>query len=159
MITLVVAMAENRAIGRANQLPWHLPADLAHFKRVTLGKPVVMGRLTFESIGKPLLGRHNIVVTTRGVDADGVTAVGSLDEALRAAGTADEVCVIGGARLFADALPRAGRLHLTEVHAAVDGDVFFPALDAGWVELSREPRPPDDRNACPMSFVLLERRR
>jgi dihydrofolate reductase len=158
ILTLVVAMSENRVIGRDNALPWHLPADLAHFKAVTMGKPIVMGRLTWESIGRPLPGRHNLVVSRTLAAADGATVVPSLDAALAAAGDAPEVCVIGGARLFEDALRKARRIHLTEVHAEVDGDVHFPPLDSSeWREVSRERREPDERNAHPMSFVTLER--
>lgn len=156
-LTLVVAHADNRVIGRDNRLPWHLPADLKHFKGVTLGKPVVMGRRTWESIGRALPGRLNIVVSGQSVIGDLVT-VRSLDAALDAAGAVPEVCVIGGARLFAEALPRAARIHLTEVHAEIDGDVYFPPLEPGvWREVSREFRAADERNAYPMSFVVLER--
>lgn len=159
VITLVVAHADNRVIGRDNQLPWHLPADLAHFKSVTLGKPVVMGRRTWQSIGRALPGRVNLVVSSGpGRPGDGATWVASLDAAIAAAGNVPEVCVIGGARLFADALPRAHRINLTEVHADVDGDVLFPPLDPGaWREVRREHRAADARNAYPMSFVVLER--
>ncbi|MCA1797905.1 MAG: type 3 dihydrofolate reductase [Xanthomonadaceae bacterium] len=156
-LTLVVAHADNRVIGRDNRLPWHLPADLKHFKGVTLGKPVVMGRRTWESIGRALPGRLNIVVSSQSVTGDLVT-VRSLDAALGAAGAVPEVCVIGGARLFAEALPRAARIHLTEVHADIEGDVYFPPLEPGvWREVSREFRVADERNAYPMSFVVLER--
>ena len=118
--SLVVAVARNGVIGRDNALPWRLPADLAHFKRVTMGHPIVMGRRTYESIGKPLPGRKNIVVTRqRGYDAPGCTVVGSLDEAWRAAGDAAEVCVIGGTTLFEETLPIADVIHLTEVEAEV----------------------------------------
>lgn len=160
LVTLVVAMADGGVIGRDNRMPWHLPADLAHFKRVTMGKPIVMGRKTFASIGRPLPGRTNVVVTRdRAFGAEGVTVAHSLDEALDACGDVPEAMVIGGGEVYAAALPRARRIHLTEVHAAIDGDTRFPAVDpAAWREVARERRDADDRNPHAMSFVTLERR-
>jgi len=140
-VSLIVAMAHNRVIGVDNKLPWHLPADLKYFKSVTLGKPIIMGRKTYESIGRPLPGRTNIVVT-RNPDwhADGVTVVASLDEAIAAAGDTDEVMIIGGAEIYGAALQAADRLYVTEVDLAVDGDAFFPAIDpALWREAERDP--------------------
>ncbi len=126
-IAIVVAMAANRVIGRDNQLPWHLPADLKHFKQLTLGKPVVMGRKTYASIGRPLPERTNIVVTRdRDYEAPGCVVVHSLDEALAAAGEAAEVMVIGGAGIYRQVLPRTDTLYLTEVHAEFEGDTLFP---------------------------------
>lgn len=156
-LVLVVARAENGVIGRDNKLPWHIPADLAHFKRVTLGKPVVMGRRTFESIGRPLPGRHNIVLTRDGGwAAPGVTVAAGLDAALAAA-DAPEVMIIGGAGVFAEALPRAARIELTEVHAAPDGDTVMPAPDpAVWREAAREDHPAADGRPA-YSFVTLVR--
>lgn len=154
MIALIVAMAANRVIGRDNALPWHVPADLSHFKKLTLGKTVVMGRKTFQSIGRPLPNRHNIVVT-RDPDwrADGVTVAHSLSEALaRAVG--EEIMVIGGAGLYAESLPFAGRIYLTEIEAAPEGDTHFPELGPDWREMARERHPGDPA----YSFVLLERR-
>lgn len=163
VISFVVARADNGMIGRDNALPWHLPADLRHFKRLTVGKPVVMGRRTFDSIGKPLPGRHNIVLTRDPAwRADGVTVVTNLAEAIAAAGLdpktrADEVMIIGGAAIYAEALPIATRVYLTEVHAAPEGDTRLPAFDpARWREAAREDHPAeDDRPAY--SFVTLER--
>ena len=163
IISLIVARADNGVIGRNGDLPWHLPADLKHFKRLTVGKPIVMGRKTFDSIGKPLPGRHNIVVT-RNPDwrADGVTIVPNLAEAVAAAGLdlrvrAPEIMIIGGAQIYADALPLADRIYLTEVHSAPAGDTRFPALcDADWRETSREPHPAQDDKPA-YSFVTLER--
>ncbi len=159
-LSLIVAVADNGVIGRDNALPWSLPADLAFFKRTTMGAPIVMGRLTFASIGRPLPGRRNIVVSrTAGFVADGTETAVSLDEALALAGDVPEVFVIGGASLYAAALPQASRLYITEVHADVDGDRYFPALDRErWRVVSRESHPADARNAHPMSFVVLERR-
>jgi dihydrofolate reductase len=157
--SLVVAVASNGVIGRDNQLPWKLPDDMAYFKRVTMGHPVVMGRRTYESIGKPLPGRLNIVVThNRGFQAPGCTVVGSLDEAWKAAGDADEVSVIGGTTLFGETLPMADRIHLTEVLAAVPGDTFFPAFDRSeWRESEVSRHAADDRHAYPFRIVVLDR--
>ncbi|WP_119278071.1 dihydrofolate reductase [Calidithermus roseus] len=166
MLSLVVAMAENRVIGRDNTLPWRLPNDLKRFRRLTMGHPVIMGRKTYESIGKPLPGRTNIVVTrTPGYSAPGCMVVGSLEAALRVAEAAPhdparprETFVIGGAELYAQALPLADRIHLTLVHAEVAGDTFFPAFDQSvWREVSRERHEPDDQHAYAYSFVTLER--
>lgn len=158
--SLVVAMDRNRVIGRDNQLPWRLPADLAHFKRVTMGHPVVMGRRTYESIGKPLPGRHNIVLTRdRGFRAPGCTVVHSLDEAWKAAGDAEEVCVIGGSAIFAETLPIADVIHLTEVEAQVPGDTWFPDFDRSeWREVEVARHAADERHAYPMRILRLERR-
>lgn len=159
--SLVVARARNGVIGRDNALPWHLPADLAHFKRITQGHPVVMGRRTHESIGRPLPGRHNIVVTrTPGWKADGCTVVGSLEAAYAAAGNVPEVFVIGGSALYAAALPGADRIYLTEIDADVSGDTVFPEIDpAGWVETAMGELPADGRNAHALRFLRLDRRR
>jgi len=154
-------MARNRVIGRNNALPWRLPADLAHFKRVTMGHPVVMGRRTYESIGKALPGRKNIVVTrNRDFRAPGCTVVASLDEAWKAAGDADEVCVIGGTTLFEETLPLADAIHLTEVEADVEGDTFFPEFDRSeWRETEVARHGTDERHAYPIRILELERKR
>jgi dihydrofolate reductase len=158
-IALIVAVAANRVIGRDNALPWRIPEDLKWFKRQTLGKPVIMGRRTWESIGRPLPGRPNIVVTRRaGWSADGAHAADSLDRALElAAGLAPatpELMVIGGAALFAEALPRAARLYLTEIHRDYRGDVLFPPFEqAEWRESARERHDGDPA----YDFVVLER--
>jgi dihydrofolate reductase len=161
----MVAVASNGVIGRDNSLPWHLPEDLRYFKRTTLGKPIIMGRKTFESIGRPLPGRPNIVVS-RSVDltASGVTVVDSLalalanGQALAAASGAEELVVIGGAQIYAAALPLASRLYVTEVHAMVEGDTWFPPLDpAHWQEIAREEHPATADNPYPYAFVVYER--
>lgn len=138
-LSLIVAMTPERVIGRDNGLPWHLPADLKHFKTVTMGKPVVMGRKTYESIGFALPGRHNIVVTSRpDFAAEGITAVTSLDAAVRAAGAVEEIMIIGGALLYAAALPMADRLYVTCVKASIAGDTFFPEVDwSQWLQIER----------------------
>jgi dihydrofolate reductase len=163
-IAFVVAVARNNVIGINNQLPWHLPEDLKYFKRVTMGKPIIMGRATYDSIGKPLPGRPNIVIT-RNPDYQpaGVTVVHSLDEALKAAGTLmppgqDEAAIIGGEQIFAQAFPKTDRLYLTEVDAAPEGDTFFPEFDRKqWREVAREAHLPCERNPYAYSFVVLER--
>jgi len=158
VVALVVAMAENGVIGNANRLPWHLPADLRHFKSVTMGKPMLMGRKTFQSIGKALPGRRSLVLTRdRSFSAEGIELVHTVDEALRVAGDADELMVIGGADVYRSVLPLAGRIYLTRVHAAVAGDTRFPAIDwNSWRCVSRSKHTADERNAYDMSFLLLE---
>lgn len=159
MIAIIVAVAENGVIGADNGLPWRLPDDLKRFKALSLGKPVVMGRRTFDSIGRPLPGRTNIVVSRQpGLAIDGVTVAGSLDQALAAAGAAPEIVVIGGAEIFRQALPHTATIHLTRVHARVDGDVFFPELDAAkWREVAVEHHAADERHLYAFSFVTLQR--
>jgi dihydrofolate reductase len=148
-ITAVVAMSENRCIGQDNDLPWHIPADLKHFKEKTLGKPIIMGRNTFESIydrlGKPLPGRLNIVLTSRALDVEGVMTTTSLDDAIDMAQKAaaekglSEIIIGGGAQIYKLALPRTTKIHLTNVHAVVNGDAFFPELSADeWEETADE---------------------
>ncbi len=158
-VALIVAQASNRVIGRNNQLPWHLPADLRHFKRVTMGKPIIMGRKTFESIGRPLPGRLNIVISRQpGWAAPGVRSAGSLAQAiaLAAAEAPLEIMVIGGAQVYAEALPLAARIYLTEVHHACAGDAWFPLLDAAdWVEATREEHPAEG-DSYGYAFVTLE---
>jgi dihydrofolate reductase len=158
--SLVVAMARNRVIGRDNQLPWRLPADLAYFKQVTLGHPVVMGRRTWESIGRPLPGRLNIVVSRNpAFRAPGCTVVGSLEDAWRAAAGSAEVAVIGGTSLFAEALANADRIHLTEVQADVPGDTYFPEFDRSkWTEREVVRHAADERHAYPFRIVVLDRK-
>ena len=152
-------MDRKRLIGRDNAMPWHLPADLAHFKAATLGKPIMMGRKTFESLGRPLPGRHNIVLTRDpAFSADGITVAHNLDQALAAAGEVPELMVIGGATLYADMLPRADRMVLTFIDAEFDGDAWFPAWpEAQWREVRRDAHPADERDPYPYSFVEMQR--
>jgi dihydrofolate reductase len=164
-ISVIVAVADNGVIGRNNALPWQLPEDLRYFKRVTMGKPIVMGRKTFESIGRPLPGRTNIVISRApGFAAAGVEVAASLDAALQlaapAAGPADqaEVIVIGGAEIYALAIPRAHRLYVTEVHAEPEGDAWLPSVAwDDWVEIQRQDHRLDGKNSCDYSFVVYER--
>jgi dihydrofolate reductase len=143
-LSLIAALARNRVIGRNNSMPWHLPADLKHFKTVTMGCPVIMGRKTYESIlaslGKPLPGRANIIVSRNPqFAAPGCSVVASLADALAACGDADEAFVIGGGEIYRQALPLAQRLYLTEIAADFDGDAYFPEIDKGaWRETARE---------------------
>jgi dihydrofolate reductase len=156
-VVLVAAVADNGVIGVDGGMPWHLPADFAHFKRVTAGHTLVMGRATYESIGRPLPGRPNVVVT-RNPDwsADGVQVAGSLEEAFALAdGHAGDVAVIGGSAVYAAALPLADAQVLTEVHLSPDGDTTYPAFDrAGWREVRREAGPPGE---VALDWVWLER--
>ncbi|MGI4867933.1 MAG: dihydrofolate reductase [Janthinobacterium lividum] len=165
MVSLIVAAAENGVIGRQGQMPWHLPADLKHFKALTLGHPVIMGRRTFESIGRPLPGRANIVLTAHPTwpAPTSVLVAHSLPEALALAATqpgGDEICIIGGGEIYRQALPGADVVHLTEVHTTVpDGDAFFPSLlPREWREETRQRHPADERHAVAYSFVTLRRR-
>ncbi len=159
MISVIVAAAANDVIGEGSRLPWRLPADLRHFKKTTMGKPVLMGRTTYESIGRPLPGRFNIVLTTdRGFAASGCTVVHSIEEALQAAAGHEELMVIGGASIYRQFLPMADRLYLTRVHHEFAGDTRFPEMDhTRWRELSREDHGADERNPYPYSFLVYER--
>lgn len=162
-ITLVVARARNGVIGNKGALPWHLPADLKRFKAITIGKPVVMGRKTFESIGRPLPGRQNIVLTRQaGWTAAGVTVVPNLAEAIAAAGldprVRGHIMIIGGAEIYALALPIATRVELTEVDAAPEGDTILPPFDpARWAEVARETHAAQG-DTPGYDFITLERR-
>jgi len=160
VISLIVAMAQNGVIGRGNALPWRLPEDLKRFRAFTLGKPILMGRKTYESIGHPLPGRANLVLTRdRDWRADGVIAVHSVEEALRQTRTCDELVAIGGAEIYRLLLPVARRIYLTHVHADVPGDTYFPAFDpAQWDDVDYSTHPADERHAYPVTFVTLERR-
>lgn len=159
-IALIAALARNGVIGRDNQLPWRLSADLQHFRRLTMGKPIVMGRKTWASLGRPLPGRRNIVVTRdMAFGCEGCVVTHSIDEALSAAADSDEVMIIGGAELYAQALARADRLYLTEVGAQVEGDVRFPVIDpSDWIEVERQACKADERNEYDYDFIVLDRR-
>ena len=164
-IALVVAMAENRVIGADGDLPWRLSSDLKYFKQVTMGKPIVMGRKTFDSIGRPLPGRDNIVITRNAeFAADGVRVAGDVAAALGLAHTlakekgADEICIIGGGEIYRQTLPMADRVYLTEVHMGVDGDTAFPELDpTDWREVSREAHEAGEKDSADYELVVLDR--
>ena len=161
VVSQVVAMARDGVIGLDNSMPWHLPDDLKRFKALTMGKPMLMGRKTFEAIGKPLPGRTSLVLTRDlAWQAAGVTVVHSVDEALKLAGAAPELCVVGGAEIYKLTLPATDRIYLTRIHASIAGDTVFPALDTSqWRETERVEHPADDRHAYSMTFSTLERRR
>lgn len=160
LIAFVVALSDNGVIGKDGDLPWHIPEDLKHFKRVTMGKPIIMGRKTFASIGKPLPGRTNIVLTTKkDFAADGVKVVHSFGEAVETAQreAPEEIMVIGGAQVYQEALHEADRLYLTYVHQEVEGDTYFPSFDRGeWRETERR-EAYSEKAQTTLSFVTLER--
>lgn len=158
-LSIIAALADNGVIGRDNRLPWRMPADLAHFKRLTLGKPIIMGRRTWESLPGLLPHRTHIVVTSdRDYRAEGGFVVHSIAEAVEFAGDAEEMMVVGGATLYAQTLPLASRMYLTYVHQHIDGDTVFPEYErAEWREIQRERHEADARNPFPYSFVTLQR--
>ena len=164
-LALIAAMAQNRVVGIDNKLPWHLPEDLKYFKRITTGKAVIMGRKTYESIGRPLPNRTNIVITrSTEFSAPGIEVVNSLDAAIELAenvsliNAVDEVMVIGGAQIYEAALPQADRLYLTHVHANVEGDAYFPDVDMSqWKELGREDYDASETNPYDYSFVVYDK--
>jgi dihydrofolate reductase len=159
IVTLIAARARNGVIGRNNQMPWKIPGEQAYFKRMTMGSPIVMGRKTWESLGRALPGRHNIVVTRNpAFKATGADVVGSLDDALKVAGDVGQIFVIGGAQLYASAMPRARRVLLTEIDADFDGDTYMPAIDrTQWRETGRETHAPAGDRPFAYSFVVYER--
>lgn len=159
-ISLVVAVARNGVIGRDGGLPWHISSDLKRFKQITMGKPIIMGRKTWESLPKkPLVGRHNIVITRRkGFVAEGATVVAGPEEALAAAAGAEEIAVIGGGEIYKAFFGRADRIYLTEVALDVAGDTYFPALDpAQWREVAREVHPQGPKDSAPFILRILDR--
>lgn len=161
-IAYVVAMDDNRLIGRNNDLPWRLPDDMRWFRQQTISKPCIMGRKTYDSLParfRPLPGRLNIVVTRNPeYEAPGALVVHSIDEALHAAGEVDEIIIVGGADLFRRLMPVVDRLYLTRVHGSAEGDVFFPDFDAAeWQEVYRELHPDDDRHAYAFTWLVLDR--
>ncbi len=161
ILSMIVAHANNRIIGKDNDMPWHLPADLAYFKKTTLGKPVIMGRKTFESIGRPLPGRQNIVISRdEKYHANGVETATSVEQALLLAGDVEEVMVIGGGAIYAHCLPAAHRLYITHIDAAVDGDTQFPAYDVenDWQKISSETYLADEKNAYDLDFCVYQRK-
>nr|WP_244168467.1 type 3 dihydrofolate reductase [Gilliamella mensalis] len=165
MVSMIVAMADNHVIGLNNQMPWHLPADLAWFKKNTLNKPVIMGRKTFESIGRPLPGRHNIIISRQTVIESNVVPnvswVPSIDAAilLAQAQLVDEAFIIGGGNIYKQALPLANRLYLTHIDAKLQGDTFFPDYSPEqWQVIYQEAHQANDKNSYPYQFEILERK-
>ncbi|KKU82015.1 MAG: Dihydrofolate reductase [Parcubacteria group bacterium GW2011_GWA1_47_8] len=158
MLSLIVAMDKNHLIGDSKKIPWHLPADFAYFKETTMGHPIIMGRATFESIGRPLPGRKNIVLTRGDFSYEGVLVAYSFDEARVLAGDIDEVFVIGGAQVYTQALPVADRLHVTFVEGEFTGNTFFPKVDWSlWREVKSEKREADEHNLYAMRYAIFER--
>jgi len=158
IISLIAAMDKNRLIGANNGLPWHLPADFSHFKKVTMNKPIVMGRKTFESIGKPLPGRQNIVISRSGFSAQGVTVVDSIDAALAAAKNADEIMIIGGASFYKQMIDRADRMYLTYVDAECEGDAWFPEFNLDdWRVVSERQYLADEKNNYNFKIITYQR--
>jgi len=161
MISLIWAMADDRVIGVENRLPWKLPADMKWFRQHTLGKPIIMGRKTFESFGgKPLPQRSNIVITKdETYQAEGIIVVHSIEDALKAAGEVEEVMIIGGMSFYLQMLPQADKLYMTLIHERFEGDAWFPEFDLNqWQELSREDHQADEKNAHAYSFVTMTRK-
>ncbi len=158
IISMIAAMADNRVIGKDNQMPWHLPADFAWFKRCTMGKPVVMGRKTYDSIGRPLPGRLNIVISRdESLSIEGVTTVTSVEKALEAAGDVEEVMIIGGGAIYASCLAMANKLYVTYIDAVVEGDTQFPDWGNEFKETYSETYQADEKNAYNMRFTILEK--
>ncbi|TPH12195.1 type 3 dihydrofolate reductase [Litorilituus lipolyticus] len=160
ILSMIVATAADNVIGKDNDMPWHLPADLAYFKKVTLGKPVIMGRKTFESIGRPLPGRRNIVISRdESYKRDGIDTVTSVEQALALVQDVEEIMVIGGGAIYKHCLPAATRLYITHIKASIDGDTRFPEYDDGsWQKVSSEVRDSDDKNAYELDFCVYEKR-
>ncbi len=158
IISFVVAIAENNAIGKDNGLLWHLPTDLKHFKQITNGHTIIMGRKTFDSMGKPLPNRRNIVITRNAdLKIEGAEVTTSLDDALALCKTEEEVFIIGGAEIYKEALDKTDRIYLTTVHQRFEGDAYFPELDRNkWVETAREEHQPDEKNNIAFTFSTLE---
>ncbi len=154
-ISIIVAMAKNRVIGKDNDMPWHLPADLQHFRKMTSGKPIIMGRKTYESIGRPLPKRHNIIVSRNGdYRVDGCDVVGSLDEAVKIAGDVDELFIIGGGFLYSQTIDQADRLYLTFIDLEVDGDTLFPEYEhLNLTKTASEHHQKDEKNPYDYEFT------
>ena len=159
IISFIAAMGKNRVIGKDNSLPWKLPADMKHFHDLTVGKPIIMGRKTFESIGKPLPNRTNIIITRdQNYKAENCIVVHSIDEALKASEGNEEVMVIGGAQIYKEFLAKANRMYLTFIDAEIDGDTYFPAYKIEeWKEISYEEHERDAENPHDYRFVVLEK--
>jgi len=159
ILSMIVAHANNRVIGKNNDMPWYLPADLAYFKKTTLGKPIIMGRKTFQSIGRPLPGRKNIVISRdKNYHADGVNVVNSVDAALALVSDSEEVMVIGGGAIYQHCLAAAQRLYITHIDATISGDTYFPEYDLNvWQKVSSDIRPRDEKNEYQLDFSVYEK--
>jgi len=158
IVSIIVAIGENNAIGKNNQLLWHMPNDLKHFKEITSGRTIIMGRKTFDSVGKPLPKRRNIVVTRQDISIPGCEVVKSIEDGLMLCKGEDEVFIGGGAEIYRQAMHLTDRIYLTVIHKSFDADTFFPVIDKQeWKEILREDNQPDEKNAYPYSFLTLER--
>lgn len=156
--TIVVAISENHVIGKDNQLLWYMPADLKHFKDITSGHTVIMGRKTYESVGKPLPRRRNIIITRQTITIEGCEVVNSIETALSLCKDEAEVFIVGGAEIYKQAMSLTDRIYLTIIHKEFEGDSFFPEINASeWKEVFREDHQPDEKNPLPYSFITLER--
>ena len=160
ILSMIVAHAADRVIGKDNDMPWHLPADLAYFKKTTLGKPIIMGRKTYESIGRPLPGRKNIVISRDGeYRAEGVEVVSSVEAALSLVDDVEEVMVIGGGAIYQHCLPSADKLYITHIDARINGDTFFPEYDLNiWEKVTSEGRAADEKNQYQLDFAVYQRK-
>lgn len=159
IFSLIAAMDNNRLIGKDNALPWHLPADLQHFKSITMSKPILMGRKTYDSIGRPLPGRQNIVLTRGDTEIEGVTLVHSIDESIAAAGDAEEVMVIGGSSIYELVLPKVQRMYLSFVDGEFEGDAWFPEFnESEWDIIEEKTQQPDEKNTHVCRFVTYQRK-
>lgn len=159
IVTAVAAIAENNAIGKNNQLLWHLPNDLKHFKQITSGHTIIMGRKTYDSVGKPLPNRRNIIITRQKIEIPGCEVVNSVEEALAICMGEPEVFIIGGAEIYKLAMPLTNRIYLTVVHQQFEADAYFPQINKKeWVETGREDHGTDEKHNIPYSFITLNRR-
>lgn len=159
IVSIVVAIAQNNAIGKNNQLLWHLPKDLKHFKDITSGHTVIMGRKTYESVGKPLPNRRNIIITRQNIVIDGCEVVNSIEEALKLCTGETEVFIVGGAEIYKQAMALTDRIYLTIVHQEFDADTYFPEIkETIWKETERQDHESDEKHLFPYSFITLERR-
>jgi len=157
-VSIVVAISENHAIGKDNKLLWYLPKDLKHFKEITSGHTVIMGRKTYESVGKPLPNRRNIIITRQDITIEGCEVVSSIEAALKLCKDEKEVFIVGGAEIYKQSMHLTDRIYLTIVHETFDADSFFPEIDTRiWKEVHYEDHRPDEKNLLPFSFITMER--
>jgi dihydrofolate reductase len=156
-VSIVVAISENHVIGKDNKLLWHIPNDLKHFKEITTGHTIIMGRKTYDSVGKPLPKRRNIIITRQPITIEGCEVVSSIESALALCAGHDEVFIVGGAEIYKQSLNLTDRIYLTIIHKEFEGDSFFPEISkVEWIEVSREDYQPDAKNPIAYSFITLE---
>lgn len=158
IVSIVVAISENHAIGKDNKLLWYLPKDLKHFKEITSGHTVIMGRKTYDSVGRPLPNRRNIIITRQPITIEGCEVVNSIEAALHLCAGTPEVFIVGGAEIYKQAMHLTDSIYLTIVHAVIEGDTYFPEIKEDiWKETQRQDHEPDEKNALPFSFITYER--